>query len=177
MTETSNIQLYPGWRNAYDLFEKADFAYGHLVTDEWLTEAFSMPAAPATGTKQEFDRWELRFLSNFKRFEREVADRLSLCFERVQSEGYRVLHPKAHARRALEQLHHENVKALRRSGRMLTATRLQELTPAERMEHLNAMSLVARAKAATPRPREWHVANGSKATPGVMLESRMVHEG
>lgn len=177
--ENSNIQRHPGWRNALHLFEEADFAYGHVLTDEWLAEAFSLPPkhVAETWSVADYRKWELRFLQQFKRFERELADRLSLCVERVQGTGYRVMHPRTHARRSMERLHHEHIKAQRRARRTLAATRLQELTPHERMEVANAMSLVARSGAASPQPREWRAVGASNNQGlAIMADGRKLHE-
>lgn len=158
MTEKDdpNLELNPGWRRALRHWGEGTWKPGDIVSDAWLyTELGTTP--PQSGTKDDFDRWRLRWLGQFSEFHERLRDQFQIALVRDEG-GYRVMTSSEQLSFARDEGRRRMRAALRWQADMLLTTNVGALTDAEQAAHADAMAKLSRLRSfsrqlALPAPK------------------------
>lgn len=142
--DDTNLELDPGWRRALRTWASGTWKPGDVVSDAWLyTELGTTP--PASGTKEDFDKFRLKWLAEFSRFHERLRDEFQLALIRDEG-GYRVLTASEQLSFARDEGRRRIKSALRWQAEMLHTTNVGALTSVEQSAHADAMARLARLR-------------------------------
>jgi len=88
MTEKDdpNLELNPGWRRALRTWAAGTWKPGDIVPDAWIyIETGTAPPADGWRTKEDADKWRLKWLAEFQKFHEHLRDEYQLAL--IRDEG------------------------------------------------------------------------------------------
>lgn len=135
-----NVTIHPEWKHAVVAFLANDPKPGDVVTREQLEHWFSLKY-PAHGSREEFEKHNLRFLALRSKFFDELMRKhqVQLSEKEQKRGGWRVLAPNEVAGFTRQQSTKELKKAIRKQRDRLAFTDLSALTSAELREHAEVL--------------------------------------
>lgn len=161
MNGGATTRLDPAWKQAVLDFLDLDPQPGTTVDDAWLRQHFELPV-PVKAGAAEWNAYQLRMLKFTDEFKSMLAEQFNLILSDRHEGQMRVLHPSEVAdyttHRALRDLR----AALRKQAFRLKHTNLLDMTPEDRMRHIEAQArnqmkvkaLRDADKAELPSPKE-----------------------
>ena len=141
MTELSKT---PRWKQAVDELMD-EFAYGDLVTHEWMETRFGMPSIADTQrlTAEQFRERQFEWLANVEAFKAALLKDHQVCLQSVRGQGYRWVPPGEQTGVAVREFEHSARKVFRNAGHKLRNLRHLELTDEERRANVDAVTKIA----------------------------------
>lgn len=97
MDDRSNIRRHPEWMHAAEQIIEADFPPGHILTKDWLLEAFSLPPPRQDGLVD--PKVEVKFVRNFKRLQRHLLREHKVLLANLWGKGWEMVSPENHSKR------------------------------------------------------------------------------
>lgn len=159
-----SIFPHPEWKQAADRFLADERAPGQMLEFAWLYEAFGMEPPEEAASVADYQKAQLRFLSSFKHFEKWLLEEQMLALRSRPGLGYEIVRPAEQAQWAAEFLHDKVTKEFRRAARRLAFTKVEELTDAQRQQHIDTMARIGRQRAAMKPPRVIAKPGGANAS-------------
>jgi hypothetical protein len=136
-----------GWRNAIRLLLEQNLTYGHLLTHDWLFEAFEIEQPKDDTPYKEAQKLQLRFVADFERFRAELLDEYQMDAQSVTGKGYMIVHPRDQTRRAEQDFQHEFKKFGRKAAARLAGVNHSMLSARERQENADAIARMSNLRA------------------------------
>lgn len=145
-----NIALFPAWRQAVKDF-LVEFRYGDLVSHEWLSSHFGMPALNDGQrlTEGAFKQRQFAWLARIEAFKEELLHQHKVCLQSVHGEGYRWVHPAEQTSIASRDFERDAKKVFRTAGQRLKNIRAHELTEDQRRENSDAIAKLSQLRGTT----------------------------
>lgn len=139
----SDVTTLPGWRQAaHDLLQQ--FAYGDLVSLEWLEDRFGIPSLSETQrlTADEFKERQFEWLANIESFKEYLLKEHQVCLQSVRGKGYRWVPPHEQTAVAVKEFEREAGRVFRNTGNKLRNLRHTELTADQRRANMDATAKI-----------------------------------
>ena len=147
----AELEKYPAWRNALVSFRQAKFPYGHIVTHEWLFEAFGLTMPQAETPWAKAKQAQLEYMTNVIHL-REVLQLEDLLYlETEHTVGYRIVAPSEQTAHAMAVASRRVLKALKSAARAVSYIRQDELTDQQRRENMDARAKISSVTGLTKR--------------------------
>jgi hypothetical protein len=130
------VSAYPAWRQAArDL--ASTFSYGDVVTLDWLSEAFMLPAPK---TIKQYRAHQFAFLHHLDALRQELLEQHQLALRNIRGEGYEVVHPNNQVDFAWTTAFTRVRRELGKLASNITHIRHHELSDDKRREHSDAQA-------------------------------------
>lgn len=145
------LERYPAWKEALELFRAENFPYGHILTHEWLYDAFQIQM-PLENTPWRIAKvTQIEYMENVIRFREALQLEDLLYLETEWKVGYRIVSPSEQTARAMALASARMNKALRGAARAVGNIRTQELSEQERRENTDARAKISSIAGLTKR--------------------------
>jgi hypothetical protein len=89
-----NVTLHPPWREAVELFQKAGFKYGELLSHEWLHAALGLEMPRDGMTVKQIDAARVSYLNQVERFRRCLLCEHKIDIASKRGLGYVLVKPE-----------------------------------------------------------------------------------
>lgn len=134
----------PRWKQAVEEL-LADFAYGDLVTHEWMERRFGMPSLDDSQrlTVEQFRERQFEWLANVEAFKSALLKEHQICLQSVRGEGYRWVPPQEQTGVAVKEFESSARKVFRSASNKLRNLRHLELTDDQRRTNVDAVAKIA----------------------------------
>lgn len=144
MSDLEKLEFFPKWRQAVKDF-LAEFAYGDIVTHDWLADHFGMPTLDedATLTATDFRERQFAWLGSIEAFKTELLNEHQVCLQSIFGRGYRWAFPAEQTHIAMESFTKDARRAFRTVDKKLKNIRVAELSSEQRRENLDAVTKVS----------------------------------
>jgi hypothetical protein len=139
-SDNFELEVHPAWRQAIKDFLAANFPPGHVVTFDWLYDAFKLKMPSEATTWGEASKTKLLFLSQFQNFSEHLLSEQTIALASVTGVGYRVLPPGDQTPWAEAEGRAELKRALRKLGRRISHVDRAKLTTGQLRENADAMA-------------------------------------
>lgn len=134
----AEVMKHPLYRQAVDEF-LAEFAYGDLVSHEWLEGQFGMPSLDDSRalTLEQYRERQFEWLANIEGFKAELLREHQVCLQSVRGKGYRWVPPHEQTGVAVDEFDRSMKKVFRGAGQKLRNLRILELNEDQRRANLD----------------------------------------
>lgn len=131
--DEDDVQLYPPWKEALEVFKAAGKGYGDTIHRDWFIAAFGMRVLSIDEqvSLKEVQEYQFSWIQNFEPFRKAVVEQLQMDIRSMGSGGlYQIVPVKEQAPRALKDytnaIVREHAKAHRRIRNVNVALLSQE---------------------------------------------------
>lgn len=138
MSEEERLDLYPPWQEAVRRFSESGFKPGDVLRRSWLYEAFGLEMPKDDAPHGVAKRLELAFVSQFESFKEAILDGYNVDLKTKPGLGWEITLPHEQTAVAMKDGKRELHKALRRMVRRTVHVDVAALTPAQRLENVEA---------------------------------------
>lgn len=126
----------PVWlQQAIRMFLEDRFKDGDTISHIWLKHALDVQEPRDLGDAERI-QWQL--LTRIEAFKDWLLEDQQIALENIRGEGYRIVPPREQAKVAAQQAMKLVKKGLDKGNRLMTHTRVTELTTEERRRHTDA---------------------------------------
>lgn len=148
----SELTKTPRWKQAVEEL-LAEFAYGDLITHEWMERRFGMPSLDDSQrlTAEQFRERQFEWLANVEAFKSALLKDHQICLQSVRGEGYRWVPPHEQTGVAVKEFEQSARKVFRNAGNKLRNLRHLELTDEQRRSNMDAIAKVSALSGMTGR--------------------------
>lgn len=151
LPKKQNDNAFPVWlARAIDAYDKDSRKDGDLLTHEWIKWALDIPI-PATLDQATEQQWML--LTRLDAFRDYMLVNRKIALQNVRGAGYRIVPPSEQARYAAEQAMSLIKRGIENGEKLMTHTRMAELSTDEQKRHTDAHLRLCGIKSMVARQR------------------------
>lgn len=145
MTE---LVKHPVWKHALEQLLNEGLTPGDVIRKDKLFALFDISVAK---TPEEYEANQFKFVSNFKRLEKELLHEHFIGLRNVRGIGYEVLHPKDQTGYGMDHGFKEIAKAIKAMTQMVSFVDYAKLSAEDRRRNTDALTKIANFKAMQKR--------------------------